>query len=223
MSGVRPADAAIDVRRRRQHRAMNFNALGSASALSTYASTLLSKSTTATTSGGASATAGKADAAMKSAANAALSTASHTLRSTVAQSALEQKENALAADLRSAMSKAGVKLGGTVEFSIGSDGALAVSGSDADKAAVQGFLKNDKSSPGFVARVKTLASDTDALSTQLRQSAAISQAARYAGRGGNVMQLYGTLLAQQDASKAVFSLSDSASSLTYPGAMAWKA
>jgi len=201
---------------------MNFKALGSA-ALSTHASTLLAKPTTATTSGGSSATPSKTDTAMKSAAAAALSTASHTLRSTVAQSALEQKENKLATDLRAAMTKAGVKLAGSIEFSVGTDGTLAVSGSDADKAAVQGFLKSDRSSPSFAARVKSLSGEADSLSTSLRQSAAISQAARYAGRGGNVMQLYGTLLAQQDASGAVFSLSGSASSLTYPGAMAWKA
>lgn len=196
---------------------MTFNAIGSGAALSSYASTLLSAQTN---SGTTTSSSSASSAALKAAADAALSRASHMFKATRDQDALTQKETALASDLRTAMSKAGVTLSGSVEFSVGSDGTLAVSGSDADKQAVNGFLKSDKSQPSFASRVSTLASQADALSSTIRQNAAIFQAARYAGSSSGVMQLYSTFLQQQDQSPAVFTLSASGSSLTYPGVLA---
>jgi hypothetical protein len=197
---------------------MNFTALGSGAAMSAYASSLLSSRSDTGSSGTSAAT--PASTALKAAAAAALDKASHTFKATSAQHSLEQKETALAGDLRSALSASGVKLSGSVEFSIGSDGTLAMTGSDADKQAVGKFLKSDKSQPSFTSRVTTLAGQADALSATIRQNAAISQAARYAGGPSGVMSLYSTLMQQQDSTPAVFTLSASGSSLTYPGGLA---
>jgi hypothetical protein len=197
---------------------MNFNALGNGAALSAYAGSLLAGQGNSTSAGASTATPGST--ALKAAADAALAKASHSFKASNAQHALAQKGTALAADLGNAMRAAGITLTGPVEFSVGADGKLAVGGSDADKKAVGSFLKNDKSQPGYASRVTSLAGQADSLSTTLRQNAAISQAARYAGNPGSVLSLYGSLLQQSDATPAVFTLSGSAGSLTYPGVLA---
>jgi hypothetical protein len=202
---------------------MNFNAVGSGAALSAYISSLLAKSASGTSSDTAAAAATPTTAAAKTAANAALSAASQRFGSTSAQHKLDQKQAALAADMRSAMSRAGISLSGAVEFSLAGDGSLKVDGSDEDKAAVTAFLKSDAGTPGFAARLTSLAAEAGALSTSIRQSAAISQAAKYAGRGGDVMSLYNSLLTQQDSTPAAFALSASTSSLTYPGVLSSEA
>jgi hypothetical protein len=203
---------------------MNFNAVGSGSSLAAYVNSLLEKTgTTAGGTGASNAGASPLAPSMQAAAAAALDKASHSFKVTTAQKKLEQQETSVASDLRAAMGKAGVALDGPVEFSVGSDGTLAVGGSDKDKAAVNSFLKDDKSKPGFASRIASLASDADALSTTIRQNAAISQAARYAGSPGGVMSLYNSLLTQQDTTSAVFSLSGSASSLSYPGVLSSQA
>ena len=200
---------------------MNFNALGSGASMSAYVGSLLDKTGNSGTSN--STTASRADTSMKATAAAALDAASHSFKSTSAQSKLDKKETALATDLRAAMTKAGVTLSGPVEFSVDSGGTLQVGGNDKDKAAVTAFLKNDVTKPTFASRVSNLAAEADNLSNTIRQTAAISQAARYAGSASNVMSLYGSLMQQQDSTPAVFSLSGSASSLTYPGVLASKA
>ena len=101
--------------------------------------------------------------------------------------------------------------------------ALAVSGTAQDKAAVQSFLAQDRSKPGFAARLSALAQDADAHSATVRQTAAISQAARMASGPSGVMSLYGSLMKQQDSHAAVFSLSATQSSLSYPGMLASQA
>jgi hypothetical protein len=164
-----------------------------------------------------------AAAAAKAAAQASLLSAAGTFRASTAQHVLDRQQAALATDLRAAMTKAGVKLAGPVEFSLDSTGKLAVKAGVADKAAMSAFLKADTSRPGFSARLTSVTSDADKLSGSVRQSAAISQAARYGGRGAGVMSLYGSLMQQQDTTPAVFSLGAAESSLTYPGAIVLKA
>jgi hypothetical protein len=161
--------------------------------------------------------------AISATAQAALQAAGRTVQAASAGRALDKQQAALAADLRAAMGKANVKLSGTVEFSVSSDGTVAVKGSDADKSAATAFLKADASQPSFASRIATQARDALDLSSSIQQRAAISQAARYAGKSGNVMSLYTSLLQQSNTSTAVFSLSAASSSLTYPGSLSTNA
>lgn len=154
---------------------------------------------------------------------AALQAAGKTPQNSSALRALDKQQAALAADLRGALNTAKVKLTGTVEFSIGSDGAVDIKGKDADKAAMKDFLKADKSEPNFAARIATQAKDALALSSRLQERAAISQAARYAGKSGDVMSLYSSLMQQGSTTTAVFSLSATNSSLSYPGSLSTQA
>ena len=132
--------------------------------------------------------------------------------------ALDTAQKALATELRAAMAKAGVKLGGAVEFSVKSDGTVETKGSDADKAAVKAFLAADTGKPSFATRIATQAQEALKLSASIQQSAAISQAARLAKSPGGVMSLYNSLL-QSAETRATFSVSASGSSLTYPGSL----
>lgn len=181
---------------------------------------------TAQTSDGTSSTTDTTSAAAKARAvatsKAALQVAGSTPRATIAAHALDKQQATLATDLRAAMSQAGVALSGAVEFSVSSDGKVAINASDADKAATTAFLKADTSRPSFATRIASQAKDALSLSASIQQSAAVSQAARYGGKGG-VMALYNSLMQQTSASTAVFNLSATASSLTYPGSLAAKA
>jgi hypothetical protein len=162
-------------------------------------------------------------AATKAASKAAMEAAAKTFRASTAEQSLEKDQTSLGKDLQTAMTKAGVKLAGSVDYSIGADGKLAVHGSDADKATAAAFLKADTSSPNFTSRMTSLAQAADKLSGSIRQTAAISQAARYGGQGSGVVSLYTSLMQSQDTTPAVFSFSGSTSSLTYPGVLAAKA
>jgi len=165
---------------------------------------------------------GQATAATKGVAisKAALQHAAGTAKATSAAQALETRQKQLGTDLRAAMAKAGVKLTGAVEFSVSSSGNVEVKGSDADKAATQAFLKADTSQPSFASRIANQASDALKLSSNIQQSAAISQAAKLAKTSGGVISLYTSLMQQSGGASAVFSLSASGSSLTYPGSLA---
>ncbi|HSI47447.1 MAG TPA: hypothetical protein VLA61_04230 [Ideonella sp.] len=202
---------------------MNFSSIGGGAGMSAYINALLAKAngtagtTDADSSGTAAAT--PTTAAAKAAVAASLASAAHSFKSTSAQHKLDQKQTALATDMRAAMAKAGVKLSGSVAFSVDAKGGLTVEGSDKDKAAVTAFLKADASKPGFSSRLGALSTEASALSATIRQSAAISQAARYAGASGNVMAMYTSLLKQQDATPATFALSAANSSLTYAGVL----
>jgi hypothetical protein len=195
------------------------------SVVSAYVTSLLEKAKAGTAGTDGKSTSGttatKGQASLNAASQAALTNAAHRTSGNI--QSLEQRQSALATQLNAALAKAGVALGGAVEFSTDSSGTLAMKGSDKDKAAMKAFLGADKTSPSFSTRLATLSKDADALSGTIRQSAAISQAARYAGRSGNVMSLYATLTSQQDTSAAVFSLSKAGGSLTYPGMLASKA
>lgn len=154
---------------------------------------------------------------------AALQAAGSTHRAVVAGRALDKQQAALAGDLRAAMSKVGVKLTGSAEFSVSSDGTVEVKGGDADKAATTAFLKADITKPSFATRIATQARDALKLSSTIQQSAAISQAARYAGTSGGVMSLHTSLMQASTTTTAVFIVSATSSSLSYPGSLATKA
>ena len=109
---------------------------------------------------------------------ASLQRAAGTARNAAAAQGLDGAQKTLATDLRAALAKAGVKLGGAVEFSVSSAGAVDVKGSEADKAAVKAILNADTGQPGFASRIATQARDALKLSSTIQQSAAISQAAR---------------------------------------------
>ncbi len=189
--------------------------------LSAYVSALLAKSgQTADAQASASKT---GNTSAEKTAQAALATAARGFKASSAHKALEAQQTALGTELRAALAKSGVTLGGAVEFTVGSKGEINVTGSDKDKAAVTSFLKNDGSKPSFSSRIADMAGSADELSGTIRQSAAISQAARYAGHTSNVMSLYTTLMQQQDTTSAKFSVSSTTSALTYPGVLASKA
>ncbi len=202
---------------------MNLNGLGSGAAMSAYVNSILAKSQETSPENSQQTGASRTESALKTSTAAALSTVSRSAQAGAAQHRLGAQATALANQLRAAMTQAGVTLGGAVEFSLSAQGAIAVSGSDADQAAARAFLSNDKSSPGFASKIASLASDADAQSQVLRQSAAISQAARHAGNPGSVLSLYTSLLQRQDSTPAVFTLSPTGASLSYPGSLASKA
>lgn len=154
---------------------------------------------------------------------AALQRAAGSGRSAASVSHLDSVQKALSTDLRAALAKAGVKLGGAVEFAVTSGGAVDIKGSASDKAAVQAFLKADGSQPSFATRIASQAKDALTLSATIQQSAAISQAARLAKTSGGVISLYTSLMQQASSTSVVFSLSATSSSLTYPGSLAAKA
>lgn len=154
---------------------------------------------------------------------AALQVAGSRHEASVAGRALDKQQAALAADLRAAIGKTGVKLTGPVEFSVSRDGTVSIKANDADKAATTAFLKTDTSRPSFATRIATQAQDALKLSATIQQSAAISQAARYGGTSGGVMSLYTSLMQQTNTAAAVFTVGSGSSSLTYPGSLAAKA
>lgn len=151
---------------------------------------------------------------------AALHRAAGTGKNAVVAQQLESAQKALSTDLRAALAKAGVKLGGAVEFSVTSSGAVDVKGSDADKAAVKAFLNKDSSLPSFASRIATQATHALKLSSTIQQSAAISQAARLSKTSGGVISLYSSLMQQAGSASVVFSVSATSSSLSYPGSLA---
>lgn len=200
----------------------------SGSTLSSYLGSLLDKARAAKSDSSQPASDGSgvssaARSRLQDSTQAALQAAAGSFKASTAQKALEGRQASLGSELRSALEKAGTRLTGTVEFSVDGQGALAVSGTAQDKAAVQSFLAQDRSKPGFAARLSALAQDADAHSATVRQTAAISQAARMASGPSGVMSLYGSLMKQQDGHAAVFSLSSTQSSLSYPGMLASQA
>lgn len=150
---------------------------------------------------------------------AALQRAAGTAQATSASQALENSQKKLGSDLRVAMEKAGVKLSSAVDFTVKSDGSVDVKGNDADKASMQAFLKADTSQPSFASRIAKQADEAMKLSTSVQQSAAISQAAKFAKTTGGVMSLYESLMQKTPATAVVFSISQTSSSLSYPGSL----
>ena len=136
---------------------------------------------------------------------------------------LDTAQVALAADLRAALNQALAKLEGNVQFSVNAKGEVTVEGSDKDKAAVQAVLKADTSDPSLASRIATQASDAMQLSSQIQQSAAISQAAKSSTTPDGVISLYQSLMQQTASTSVVFSVSATTSTLTYPGSLKAKA
>jgi hypothetical protein len=176
-----------------------------------------SASVKAGASGQAEASGGKASTAAIS--PAALQRAAGANKAATATRALEAGQKTLSTDLRAALGKAGVKLSGAVEFTVKSDGSVDIKGSDADKAATRAFLSADTSQPSFATRIANQAREALKLSASIQQSAAISQAAKLAKSSGGVMSLYTSLMQQAGTASVVFSVSGTASSLTYPGSL----
>ena len=145
-------------------------------------------------------------------------------KSALARQQLNKQQLALAKDLRAALTKSGAQLDGTVDFSVDANGKLSVSGSDADKAKVQAALAADKSTPSLSSRLASLDKQAESFDKQNMQAIAISTAVRMAGKSTqNIMATYQSLMNQQSASSAVFSLSDKTSQLAFNGAVDAKA
>jgi len=153
----------------------------------------------------------------------ALQRAAGMAKAAGAVQSLDTAQKALAKDLRAAMSKAGIKLTGPIEFSVKADGSADINGSDADVAATKAFLKADTSQPSFATRIATQARDALKLSTSIQRSAAISQAAKFSKTTGGVISLYTSLMQQASATSVVFSVSAAGSSLSYPGSLSTNA
>ncbi|MBS0448126.1 MAG: hypothetical protein JSR59_19515 [Proteobacteria bacterium] len=161
---------------------------------------------------------GRAGAMLTAATQAALDKSAHGFKATRAAQSLARDATTLGSDLQSALHAAGVSLDGSVEFSLDAKGALQISGSDHDKAAVSSFLQGGSGGAADLRnRLVRLTTSAGQLSQQIRQGAAASQAARYAGSSGNVMSLYSTFLQQQNATPAAFTLSATSASLSYAG------
>ncbi|MGJ4748783.1 hypothetical protein ACQV5M_20650, partial [Leptospira sp. SA-E8] len=160
---------------------------GSSSSTSNGTKTDSTKTDSANSSSGSSST-------ENTISQASLRRAAAMSKTAVAVRPLEAAQKTLSTDLRAAMTKAGVKLTGEVQFSVNSKGEVEVKGSDADKAAVKAFLKADTSNPSFASRIATQAQDALKLSTTIQQSAAISQAATLAKTSSGVISLYKSLV-----------------------------
>jgi hypothetical protein len=192
------------------------------SGLGDYVSSLLTQAQAQAGTTGSSATSAPSKAATAAAASA-LDMVSHTYKSTSAQATLAKAQTQLTSDLRAALTKAGTSLTSDVSFSIDATGAVQVSGNKADEASIASFMKADKSSPSFASRLTGMLQSADSLSTSLQHNAALVQAARSAGRGGDVLDLYTSLLEGQSASSATYAFGSNSASLTYPGVLTTRA
>lgn len=188
-----------------------------------YLQTATAKAQSGTGEVGDAAASRKTAATNSVASNSAVLAASHGYRSTVAQGSLDRQQNTLAADLRKALGKTGIELSGPVKFGVSSAGKLVVSGSDADKEKISKFLSGDTTKPSFSTQLIGLTSAAENLSNTIKQSAAISQAARYSSGPAGLLAIYATLSKQQDSAAALFTLSGASSSLTYAGVLTSKA
>ena len=144
-------------------------------------------------------------------------------RTEASRQELNKIQTALGKDIRTALSKTGYSLTGTIDFTVGSDGKVSVVGSDKDKAAVMAALKADQSAPSLESRIKALDTKAESFDKNYRQAATMQQAAKYAGRGTNLVQLYSSLMAKQTASSAVFSVSAKDSQIAFKGSVSAQA
>lgn len=198
--------------------------LSLSSALSLYnTSTPTQASNNTSTQTASAATATVQASSTKSSATTSSSVATPT-RLVIARQQLNLQQQSLAKEIRSALTKAGQSLSGTVDFSLGADGKLSISGSDADKAKINALLAADKSVPSLTTRLANLSKQAQAFDKQSVQTNAAMVAARQAGKGTqNLVTLYQSIMASQSTSKAVFSLSDKTSQVAFSGAVETKA
>ena len=145
-------------------------------------------------------------------------------RAAAARQHLNMLQKSLAKDINAALAKAGQKLSGTVEFSVGADGKLTISGDEKDKAKMAAVLKADKSVPSMASRLADLDKQAEAFDKQNVQASAMSTAARRAGKSSqNLLALYQSLMSSQTSASAVFSMSASTSQLAFKGAVSTSA
>jgi len=201
--------------------------LSLSNALSNYTSSLLNKSN-GTSSQATSATSDdsvvQAALAKALAGSTTTSSTNSSTKLTVARQHLNLLQQSLAKDIKSALSKAGQTLTGTVDFSLSSDGKLSVSGNEQDKAHINALLANDKSIPSLATRLTNLNKQAQAFDRQNVQTNAAMVAARQAGKGTqNLVSLYQSIMASQSASTAIFSVSDKTSQVAFSGAVETKA
>ncbi|MGC4063032.1 MAG: hypothetical protein QM749_20195 [Aquabacterium sp.] len=146
----------------------------------------------------------QASASTKSGTTASGSIATPT-KLVIARQQLNLQQQSLAKEIRSALTKAGQSLSGTVDFSLTSDGKLSVSGSDADKAKINALLAADKSVPSVSTRLTNLNKQAQAFDKQSVQTNVAMVAARQAGKGTqNLVALYQSMMANQSTSQSVF-------------------
>lgn len=200
---------------------MTINSLSLANALSAYNSSSLGKTTDAssktTTSNGVS----QAKQTAAIGAGTATTSTQTTARSAAARLQLNMLQQGLAKDIKAALTKAGKQLTGTLDFTLGSDGKLTVSGNDKDKASIAAVLNTDKSTPSLTARLTSLHKQAEAFDRQSVQANALSTAARYAGKNSqNLLAMYQSLMSNQSSSTTVFSMSDKTSQVAFKGAVA---
>lgn len=189
------------------------------SAMSAYLASRQSQTDVTTVDPGA--TGGGATAAVGSSKPSALSQALErtpaSFKTTQARKELDKTQQAIARDLRTALSRAGTPLKGEVSFSFDAKGAMTIHGSAQDKAAVTAALKADTTEPSLASRIESLAERADTVEGNNRRSAAIMQAARHAGNASGLMSLYTSLMAQQSQLSTTFSVSAEASQLVFKG------
>lgn len=197
--------------------------LSLSSALSLYNTSTQTQANNTSSQTASAATATVQAASSKSSTTASSGIATPT-RLVVARQQLNLQQQSLAKEIRSALTKAGQSLTGTVDFSLASDGKLSISGSDADKAKINALLAADKSVPSLTTRLTNLSKQAQAFDKQSVQTNAAMVAARQAGKGTqNLVTLYQSIMASQSTSKAVFSLSDKTSQVAFSGAVETKA
>jgi hypothetical protein len=153
----------------------------------------------------------------------ALDTIAHSRKSVSAQATLTRQQTQLTSDIRTALTSRGLALKGELSFSTNSDGDVEITGSKDDRAAFATLIQNDTTKPSITQRLTGLVQSADKLSASMRDSAAWAQAARYAGRNGNMMELYSTFAQTQDSSASAYRVDATAGSLTYPGVISSKA
>lgn len=84
-------------------------------------------------------------------------------KSQTAQAALNKRQLALGTELKSLLANAGFPLTGKLEFSVGANGLVNVSGNEADRSALDAVLKADKTQPQLSTRLTLLAKDAQVL------------------------------------------------------------
>lgn len=201
------------------------NSFNVSSALTAYVDSLRAKTQADTTAGdktkntAAGNTSTKATTATKTGtvSNSVLNKTPASFKTTQARHDLDKAQLAVAKDIKAALTKAGTALKGEVSFSVDAKGALTISGSAEDKAAVAAALKADTSSPSLASRITSLSERAETVESNSRRSAAIMQAARHAGHSSNLMSLYTSLMTQQGEATASFSMSDKASQMVFKG------
>ena len=195
------------------------------SAIAAYRSSILGTTTTTagqtTTKAGDTTTKASTKAAEKTQAATRTAPATGTAAAKTQQirQTLDKLQQGIAKDLKAALQKAGVSLTGTVDFSVGANGALKVAGNAKDQANVQAVLSADRSTPSLAARIKSLDQRVELYDSQNTRSAALTTAARQAGKGSNVLDLYQSMMSQNTKASAVFSVSDKSSQLAFSGAL----